>query len=261
VNGTRARRQTRRLVSFARLLRFLCAAVISMPSVVATPTPHLLTRRVAGRVIVFCLIAADLLSIPMLRTIDAPWLPTLAVAGDTVHGADGVSVRDDHRGRMRSASMKVFAPHVERAAAAEARPYRHAVHCSSSAASCLPFATQHWWRVTTPPGWNIPESPLRTALDACACSRILTGTTAIVPRQYTRAGVMRRELIQRVVHQRVAATVHLAAMVRVVASAAPEILAAAGKRHDRRRDRGLFCRRSPAASARNRMGDAARQPV
>src|SRR6187455_2033701 len=59
-------------VSTRGLLAFACAAMISLPHVVATPTPHLLTRRVAGRIIVFCLIAADLLSIPMVRSIDAP---------------------------------------------------------------------------------------------------------------------------------------------------------------------------------------------
>ena len=183
-------------VSARGFMAFVCAAVISMPSVVATPTPHLLTRRVAGRIVVFCLVAADLLSIPMVRSIDAPWLPTfmlrafpatvlMAFPFAMIIAVDAIRKHHD------------VAPHVERAAALKLAVIAM-LFMISIGSFVLPFTTQQWWKVTTPAGWNIPE-PTLTQLSTPALLTHPDRYTAIVPGHYTRAGVIRRELIQRVV--------------------------------------------------------------
>lgn len=183
-------------VSLRGCVAFLCAAVISTPAVVAAPIPHLLTRRVAGRVIVFCLIAADLLSIPMVRSIEAPWLPTLLlraiptgllmafpfamiIAVDAIRKDAGVP------------------PHIARAAALKLAVIAMLLTIAVNGL-VLPFATQQWWKVTTPAGWNIPE-PTLTQLSTPALLTHPDRYTAIVPGHYTRAGEIRRELIKRVV--------------------------------------------------------------
>lgn len=183
-------------VSVRGLSAFACAALVSTPGIVATPTPHLLTRRVAGRVIVFCLIAADLLSIPIVRSLEAPWLPTLLLRAIP----EGLMMAFPFAMIIAVDAIRKDAgvpPHITRAAALKLGVIAMLLTITING-FVLPFATQQWWKVTTPAGWNIPE-PTLTQLSTPALLTHPDRYTAIVPGHYTRAGEIRRELIKRVV--------------------------------------------------------------
>jgi len=181
-------------VSVRAWAAFICAAAICLPGVIVTPTPHLMVRRVAARIVLFCVIAADLLSIPMVRSIDAPLLPTLLLRAiptgllmafpfAMIIAVDAIRKHQD------------VPPHVERAAAVKLATIAMLFTLTVNG-FVLPYATQYWWKVTTPPGWNVPQ-PTYTQLSTPALLTHPERHDPIVPHQYTRAGVMRRELIQR----------------------------------------------------------------
>jgi hypothetical protein len=87
--------------------------------------------------------------------------------------------------------------HVERAAALKLAVIAMLFMMTVSGL-VLPFAIQQWWKVTTPAGWNVPE-PTLNQLSTPALLTHPDRHTALVPGRYTRANVIRRELIQRVV--------------------------------------------------------------
>ena len=132
-------------VSLRGCLAFLSAAAISTPSVVATPTPYLLIRRVTARIVVFCLIAADLLSIPMVRS--SMHRGCHICWGAALCTADGISVRDDHRGGCDSPHRTFLdtssVPRAEARMIAMLLPHRPRV---GFAARCSAMV-----KVTTPP--------------------------------------------------------------------------------------------------------------
>jgi hypothetical protein len=187
-------------VSVRAWAAFMCSAAISSPGIIATPTPRSMSIRVARRIALFCLFAGGGLCIPMTRVVNglelgAPlWagvmlvaLPAalaiafpfaMVIAVDAIRQVTGVP------------------PHVERAAAVKLGLV--AMLAMITVGGWLaPLAGQQWLEVSTPAGWNIP-SPSVQQLSTLALLTHPERNTAIVSRrQYTRAGEIRRELLQR----------------------------------------------------------------
>ena len=188
----------RRWVSLRGLSAFICAVAISSPTIIATPIPRSISWRVAKRIAVFCLVVAGALSIVMLRSRDpieqdAPlWaamllmaLPaalTMAFPFAMVIAVDAI---------RRDAAL----PHVERAAALKLGVIA-VCFMLTVGGFVAPLASREWRALSTPAGWNTPQPRLHQL----STLELLTHPerdTAIVPRQYTRAGEIRRELINR----------------------------------------------------------------
>ena len=186
-------------VSLRGLSAFICAVAISGPTIIATPVPRSISRRVAKRIAVFCLVVAGALSILMVRSRDpieqdAPlWaamllmaLPaalTMAFPFAMVMAVDAI---------RRDAAVP---PHVERAAALKLGVIA-VCFMLTVGGFVAPLASQEWSALSTPAGWNTPQ-PRWQQLSTVALLTHPERATAIMPNQYTRAGEIRRELINR----------------------------------------------------------------
>jgi hypothetical protein len=188
-------------VSLRGLSAFICAVAISSPTIIATPVPPSISWRVAKRIAVFCVVIAGALSIPMLRSRDPieqeaplwaamllmaiPAAVTIAFPFAMVMAVDAI---------RRDAGV---APQVERAAALKLGVI---AVCFMLAAGGVvaPLASREWRALSTPAGWNTPQ-PRVQQLSTVALLTHPERNTAIVPGHYTRAGEIRRELIQRLV--------------------------------------------------------------
>lgn len=186
-------------VSVRGLVAFVCAVAFSSPNIIRTPIPRSIAGRVATRIAMFCSIVAGLLSIPMVRSISAQSmellsLPTvlllalpgalmiafpfsMVIAVDAIRHEDGVA-----RQVERAAALKVAVLAV--------------VFMVMVGGFVVPFASQEWLRISTPVGWNTPP-PKLNQLSTLALLRHPDRETAIVPGQYTRAGVIRATLMNR----------------------------------------------------------------
>lgn len=177
---------------------FVCTAAMSMPAIVTTPIPRSISRRVAKRIIVFCVVAAAALSVPMVRSmgslgIEPPlWAMLLLMFMPT---AVGIAFPFAMVIAVDAIRRNDAPPHVERAAALKLGVI---AVCFMLALGGLvgPFASRQFVRVSTPAGWNIP-APRIQQLSTVALLNHPDRSTAIVPGQYTRAGVIRRELMNR----------------------------------------------------------------
>ena len=186
-------------VSLRGLSAFICAVAISSPTIIATPVPPSISWRVARRIAVFCLVVAGALSIPILRARDpieqdAPlWaamlLMAMPVAFTMAFPFAMVMAVDAIR---RNAAVP---PHVERAAAMKLGVIAVCVMLTA-VGFVAPLASQEWRAVSTPAGWNTPQLRLQQ-LSIVALLIHPERDTAIVPGHYTRAGEIRRELINR----------------------------------------------------------------
>ncbi len=190
-------------VSLRASVAFACAAALSSPRIIATPLPRSMSWRVARRIALFCLVVAGALSIPMGRSmgsreIDAPlWaalllmaLPaavTMAFPFAMVIAVDAIRGHGD------------VPAHVERAAVLKLGAV---AVCFMLLAGGLvvPLANREGSELSTPAGWNVPQ-PRPQQLSTVALLTHPERTTAMVPSpQYTRAGAIRRELLNRSVH-------------------------------------------------------------
>lgn len=193
---------SRRLwVSVRASVAFACAAVISSPTIVATPTPRSISWPVARRIALFCLVAAGVLSIPMLRSrdpieLEAPlWAALLLMAlpaALTIAFPFAMVIAVDAIRRDPAVP-----PHVERAAALKLGMIA-VCFMLTVGGFVAPLANQEWRVLATPAGWNTPP-PQVQHLSIAALLTHPERDTAIVPRQYTRAGEIRRQLINRLV--------------------------------------------------------------
>jgi hypothetical protein len=189
-------------VSVRAWTAFLCSVAISSPSVIAMPTPRPIWLRVTRRIALFCLVVGGALCVPMLgsfggRAMDARlWMTLLLMVGPTammivfpfamIIAVDAIGRRGD------------VPPHVERAAVLKLGLY---AMCAMLIAGSFvaPRANRAWTVWSTPAGWNVPQARFQQM----STFELLTHpdrTTAILAMpQYTRAGEIRRELLQRVV--------------------------------------------------------------
>ena len=188
-------------VSVRAWAAFVCAAAISTPTIIATPVPRSISWRVAKRIAVFCLVVAGALSIPMVRSmggreLDAPlWAALLLMALPAaliiafpfamVIAVDAI---------RRDTTVPA---HVERAAALKLGVIA-VCFMLTAGGFVAPLAGRQWVKLSTPAGWNIPQPRLQQ-LSTVALLTHPERNTAIVPGNYTRAGVIRRELLQRFV--------------------------------------------------------------
>lgn len=188
-------------VSVRAWAAFVCTAAISTPAIIATPVPRSISWPVAKRVIIFCLVAAGALSIPMVRTMDgreldpplwaavllSAWPAALLIAFPFAMVIAVDAIRRD----------PTVPAHVERAAALKLGAI--AVGFMLTAGGFVaPLASREFVTRSTPAGWNIPQPRLQQ-LSTVALLTHPERSTAIVPNQYTRAGQIRRELINRTV--------------------------------------------------------------
>jgi len=86
-------------------------------------------------------------------------------------------------------------PHVERAAALKLGVIA-VCFMLTVGGFVAPLASQEWRALSTPAGWNTPQ-PRWQQLSTLALLTHPERDTAVVPNQYTRAGEIRRELINR----------------------------------------------------------------
>jgi hypothetical protein len=191
----------RRWVSVRASVAFICAAAISSPMMIATPIPRAIARQVLWRIAAFCLVVGAVVSIPLvrsmgLRELDAPlWAAVLLMAmpaAVTMAFPFAMIVAVD---AIRRSDV---APHVERAAALKLVAFA-VCFLLVSAGVVVPFANQEWLEVATPPGWNVPQ-PGWQQLSTFELLNHPERSDVIVPGSYTRAGEIRRVLINRGVH-------------------------------------------------------------
>ena len=187
-------------VSVRAWAAFICSVAISSPRIIATPTPRSISVRVAGRVSLFCLLAGGALCIPMVRAVSgrelgAPlWAGVLLVALPAALAIAFPVAMVIAVDAIRRASG--VPPHVERAAAVKLGVFATLVMITVGS-WLAPLAGQTWLEISTPAGWNVPQ-PRVQQLSTLALLTHPERNTAMVPRrQYTRAGEIRRELLQR----------------------------------------------------------------
>jgi hypothetical protein len=190
---------SRRLsVSVRAWAAFVCAALISTPSILLTPIPSSIARRVTLRITTFCLVAGGLLSIPMLRSmggreLDPPlWASLLLMV---IPAAVSIAFPFAMVIAVDAIRRNVAAPHVERAAALKLGAIG-VCFLLTMGSFVGPLASRQFTRVTTPPGWNIP-GPRIQQLSTVALLNHPDRSGEIVPGHYTRAGDIRRELMNR----------------------------------------------------------------
>lgn len=188
-------------VSVRAIVAFICAVAISSPHIMMTPIPRTIAVPVARRILLFCAIVAGLLSIPLARlfaarSVELSWPATvllMALPGALVAVFPfSMIIAVDAIGQDETEP-----PHVKRTVALKLAVCAIMLMFTAEG-FVLPFASQAWQRVSTPVGWNVPQA---TAGESSTLA-LLTNPerhTAIVPRQYTRAGEIRRVLINRTV--------------------------------------------------------------
>ena len=190
----------RQWVSLRGLAAFICAVAISSPTIIATPIPRSISWRVAKRIVVFCLVIAGTLSILMLRSRDPieqeapPWAAILLMAlptALTIAFPFAMVIAVDAIRRDTAVPQ-----HVERAAALKLGVIA-VCFMLTARGFVAPIASQEWRALATPAGWNTPQTPWQQ-LSTLALLTHPERHTAIVPGgHYTRAGEIRRELINR----------------------------------------------------------------
>ncbi|HEX6163629.1 MAG TPA: hypothetical protein VFZ31_09700 [Vicinamibacterales bacterium] len=179
---------------------FACAVVVLSPRILLTPTPRAIGSRVMTRIALFCLIVGGLLSIPILRSPDTRWVDTpLPVTLLLLALPVGIV--------MAFPFAMVIAVDAIRRSDAAANVERATVVKLAIAATLFmvlmqgviaPFANQRWRELSTPPGWTTPPP----SFGESSTWALLTHPerhTAMVPRNYTRAGEIRRQLMSRMV--------------------------------------------------------------
>jgi hypothetical protein len=189
-------------VSIRAWAAFICSVAISSPGVIATPTPRSISLRVSRRIALFCLLVGGALCVPMLgsfggRAMDAPlWMTLLLMVGPTammivfpfamIIAVDAIR----HNGDLP--------PHVERAAALKLGVY---AMCAMLIAGSFvaPRANRAWTVWSTPAGWNVPEARFQQLSSFDLLTHPERTTAILATPQYTRAGEIRRELLQRIV--------------------------------------------------------------
>jgi hypothetical protein len=186
-------------VSIRAWAAFVCTAAVSFPTIITTTIPRSIVTRVTTRVIAFCLIAGGVLSVPLLRSMgsaemDPPlWASLLlkvipAAVGITFPFAMVIAVDAIRRNDAAS--------HIERAAAMKLGTIA-VLFMLAMGGFIGPLASRQFTLIITPAGWNIP-TPSPQQLSTVALLNHPDRTSEIVPgRQYTRAGVIRRELLSR----------------------------------------------------------------
>ena len=189
-------------VSVRAWTAFMCCVAISSPGIIATPTPRSISLRVSSRIAVFCLLAGGALSFPIVRSVGSRWLDAplwaalllmalpaalmIAFPFAMVMGVDAI---------RRAADAP---PHVERAAAVKLGLSAMLLMLTVSG-FVVPLADQEFRELATPPGWNVPPPRIPHQSTFALLTHPERTTAILATPQYTRAGEIRRELLQRVV--------------------------------------------------------------
>lgn len=188
-------------VSARGLSAFAFSFAILVPRIVVTPTPSHIRRNVTVRIAMFCLIVGGLFSIPLVQAmatqsmepLSLPMLMLFALPASLTVAfpfAMAIAVDGIRRGKTQP-------PQVERATAVKLAATAFVVMTLASGV-IVPAANQAWRERSTPVGWNVPGP----SFNQSSTMTLLTHpdrSGPIVPGRYTRAGVIRRELVGRVV--------------------------------------------------------------
>jgi hypothetical protein len=189
-------------VSIRGFAAFACAAAISTPAVVATPIPRAVTFSVAKRIAGFCFVVGGALSIPMVRSMgsremDPPlWAALLLMAlpaGIAIAFPFAMVIAVDAIRRHAD-----VAPHVARAAALKLGVVAMCIMLTLNGV-VGPYASREFMRVVTPAGWNVPQPRFTQLSTAALLTHPERSTAMVASPEYTRAGQIRRELLQRAV--------------------------------------------------------------
>jgi hypothetical protein len=183
------------------LAAFAFSFVILTPRILATPTPSRIRVIVTARIAAFCLVAGGVLCVPFVQAIakqsmEPLSLPLLVIfalpAALTIAFPFAMTIAVDGIRRDRH-----WPAQVERAAALKLAATAFVVMMLASG-FLVPAANQLWRERSTPVGWNVPGPPISQS-STLALLTHPDRNGPIVPRQYTRAGEIRRELVSRVV--------------------------------------------------------------
>lgn len=188
-------------VSIRGLVAFTLSFAIMIPRVVVTPVPSRVRWNIAARIAAFCLLVGGLvavpivqdlatrsmepLSLPLLTLFALPIAVTIALPFAMTIAVDGIR------------RVPALPPQVERAAALKLAVATFAIMTLASGV-ILPAFNQMWRERSTPVGWNVP-GPSFSQSTTFALLTHPDRNGPIVPRNYTRAREIRRELIGRVV--------------------------------------------------------------
>jgi hypothetical protein len=176
------------------LTAFACALFVSAPVVIATPIPAAIVRRVAVRVSLFCVVATALMLIPAINSFGTsteamlllPGILILAFPFAMVAAVDAIRCHED------------VPPHIERAAA-----FRLAllgvIMMVTVGGVVIPVANQQF-RVSQATRHGVQRvSPMPGLREMTTWELLTDPDRAAAPLRYTRAGEIRKELINRTV--------------------------------------------------------------